>query len=281
LMRLTGWEDKRFDVPDRFRPLTVPAELTPLSAPWDAPAATQAALGAACRRLDARIPADGALWKGVWARRVLGRRERAHFDELRMPESRQLEWLGARTAAKEAVATLLRARHGVDLLPADVEIVPDERGAPVVVAAGTQALDVVPVVSLAHAGGESVALAALVPAGSGVRLGIDVERIRSRPPGFEQAALTAPERAVLDRVPAAAREEWVLRCWCVKEAAGKAVGSGIAPGPNAPVVLAVDPEAGEAVVAVGDRRLRVHSGRDAELVYATTVWHDDGGPDEP
>ena len=32
-MRLTGWDDKRFEVPDRFRPLTHPAELTPISTP--------------------------------------------------------------------------------------------------------------------------------------------------------------------------------------------------------------------------------------------------------
>ncbi|HWF26755.1 MAG TPA: acyltransferase domain-containing protein, partial [Solirubrobacteraceae bacterium] len=38
-MRLREWEDKRFDVPERFRPLTSPGELTPLSDHWEAPIA--------------------------------------------------------------------------------------------------------------------------------------------------------------------------------------------------------------------------------------------------
>ena len=38
-MRLTAWEDKRFDVPDRFRALTVPSALPPLSTAWQEPVA--------------------------------------------------------------------------------------------------------------------------------------------------------------------------------------------------------------------------------------------------
>jgi phosphopantetheinyl transferase (holo-ACP synthase) len=265
-MRLTGWEDRRFDVPDRFRPLTRPSALAPLSAPWQAPSAGYAEHTVACRRLDARLPADAALWKGVWAGRVLGRREREHFAALRTPEGRQLEWLGARTAAKEAIAGLLRDRHGLDLRPADIEILPDERGCPRVEVPG---LDAPPLVSLAHARGETVAFAAL--SGPDTCIGIDIERLQPRPDGFADVALDAAERS---RLPAQATDEWVLRCWCAKEAAGKAVGSGLVPPPS---VIAVDADRGIVALEAGGRRLSAHTLREGDLIVATVLDGKAGG----
>ncbi|MGZ4307390.1 MAG: beta-ketoacyl synthase N-terminal-like domain-containing protein, partial [Solirubrobacteraceae bacterium] len=163
-MRLTGWDDKRFDVPDRLRALTLPGELGALSDRWDGPEDETHDPPVACRRAEATIPSDGGLWKQVWASRVLSRNERRRFYELRLPQSRQLEWLAARTAAKEAVAELLRTHHGIDLLPADIEIVPDARGVPAISAPGCAEAGVEPVVSLTHAGGHAAAFAALLPA---------------------------------------------------------------------------------------------------------------------
>jgi phosphopantetheinyl transferase/malonyl CoA-acyl carrier protein transacylase len=276
-MRLTGWEDKRFDVPDRFAPLTAPSDLRPLSTTWNAPLAAHEGSVVACRRLDARLPADGALWKGVWARRVLGRRERERFDALRLPEGRQLEWLGARTAAKDAVAELLLARHGLELLPADIEILADEDGCPHVAAAGLEDLGVEPIVSLAHSHGEAVALAALTAPGSDTVIGIDVERVRPTPAGLSAAALGPDERALLEQVPPELADEWLLRCWCAKEAAGKAVGVGVAPGADAPVITAVDPGREHLVVDVRGRRLSAHTGRDGDLIVATVLADASGG----
>jgi acyl transferase domain-containing protein/phosphopantetheinyl transferase len=254
-MRLTAWEDKRFDVPEHLRPLTLASGLTPLSAPFPVPGGGHAV----CHRMDARIPADGGLWKGVWASRVLGREERLLFEELQLPEQRQHEWLGARTAAKEAVAELLPER---DLLPADIQILPGEQGEPRVVVSG---VDVPPVVSLAHSQGEAAALAALGVAG----VGIDIERIRPLPDGFAEASLTQAERALLDRMPG---DEWLLRCWCAKEAAGKAVGKGMA---GKPALVAVDPGSERVTVDAAGRRLEVHTRREGDLTLATTLVEDE------
>jgi phosphopantetheinyl transferase (holo-ACP synthase) len=271
-MRLTGWEDKRFDVPDRFRPITVPSELEPITERWQLPPAAHAPLPVACRRLDARLPADGSLWTGVWASRVLGRREREEFAALRLPPRRKLEWLGARTAAKEAVAELLRDTHGLDLLPADIEILGGDGRAPVVAAAGVERLGVTPVVSLAHTQGEAVALAALVGRGSGDAIGIDIEHLSQRPAGFAEMAHTEDERRLLEVIGPELADEWVLRSWCAKEAVGKALGSGMAPGrPEAPALVSLDPERQEVVVAVADRRLVAHTRREGDLVVATAL----------
>lgn len=277
-MRLTAWEDKRFDVPDRFRALTVPSALPPLSTAWQEPIAPYSGQPVACRRLDARLPIDRGLWKPVWASRVLGRRERERFACLGVPEERQLEWLGARTAAKEAVADLLRSAHGLDLLPAEIEILPGADGAPVVDAPGLEPLEVAPVVSLAHAQGEAVALAALVPkAAEAAAVGVDIEHLRPLSPALAEAALRDDERGLLEKLPSELSEEWLLRCWCAKEAAGKAVGSGLAPGrPEAPALVSIDRDGGRVVVDAGERQLLVHTHRDGELIVATTVSMPEG-----
>jgi phosphopantetheinyl transferase (holo-ACP synthase)/malonyl CoA-acyl carrier protein transacylase len=278
-LRLRSWDDKRFDVPDRFRPLTEPSERLGLSQPWGAPAAVLGGGDAvAARAIDSRIPADAGLWGPAWARRVLSRAERAAFDALDRPEPRRLEWLGARTAAKEAVIDLLHARYGYALLPADVELVPDERGRPLVRIAGLEQLDVEPVVSLAHTAGIGAAVAALVPRGSGASVGFDFEAVRALPDGFADAALTAEERPLLAAVPAEQRDEWLIRCWSAKEAAGKAAGTGMAPEPVPPRVSGLDLPSGAVVVTARGIPLTVATIREGDMISATTTWPAQGGP---
>jgi acyl transferase domain-containing protein/phosphopantetheinyl transferase len=279
-MRLSGWADKRFDVPERFAPLASPGELTPLSTPWPAPLAPYEGLRAACRRLDARMPADRALWKPVWASRVLARRERELFDALQLPENRQLEWLAARSAAKDAVAQLLRDAYGLELLPAEIEILPDERGAPVVMAPGLEGLAELPLVSLTHSQGHAAAFAVLAPAGAGSGVGIDIEPLVPRPPGFAEAALSEAERHLLDALPADSEQEWLLRLWCAREAAGKAIGSGLGGGSGAPCVSAIDTKSEVVLVDVAGRRLVAWTQREESLIVATALYPGPSGDDE-
>jgi len=270
-MRLTGWEDKRFAVPERFAPLARAAQLAPLSKPWRAPLAPYQDERVACRRLDAALAVDRGLWKPVWASRVLGRRERELFAALTLPESRQLEWLAARTAAKECAVELLRAVYGLELLPADIEILPDERGAPYVLARELEGLAEVPIVSLTHANGRAAALVALAPPGAAGGIGIDVERLVPRPEGFAQAALSEAERALLEPLPAHVAEEWLLRMWCAREAAGKAFGSGLGGGAEAPCVRALDLERETVSVDAGGERLLAWTHREDEEIVATAA----------
>ena len=66
--------------------------------------------------------------------------ERAQLAELRAPDPRRLEWLAARTAAKEAVQALVREHAGRELAATDVEIVNDANGRPIVRGAALDAL---------------------------------------------------------------------------------------------------------------------------------------------
>jgi acyl transferase domain-containing protein/phosphopantetheinyl transferase (holo-ACP synthase) len=279
-MRLTSWDDKRFGVPEQFAALTRPARLTPLSVPWHAPLAPYEGLHATCRRLDARLPADRALWKPVWASRVLSRRERELFGALQVPESRQLEWLAARTAAKEGVAELLRAVYGIELAAAEIEILPDELGAPVVLVPGLEALTLVPTVSLTHAHGHAAALAVLAPLGAGSGVGIDLEPLVSRPPGFAQAALSDTEQSLLAGLEAGAAEEWLLRLWCAREAVGKALGSGLGGGSGAPRVSAIDAVNQAVLVDIADQQLVAWTRREDERIVATAFYPGPVGHDQ-
>jgi phosphopantetheinyl transferase len=129
-----------------------------------------------------------------------------------------------------------------------------------------------PVVSLAHTAGEAVALAALIERAQGAgRPGIDIERIQPRPPGFAEAALTASERDRLPPAAASETDEWLLRCWCAKEAAGKSAGTGFALGLTPPGIAAVHADGERVLVDVGGARMTVHTRREGALVLATTI----------
>jgi phosphopantetheinyl transferase (holo-ACP synthase) len=266
-------------VPERFAPLARPGALAPLSTPWPGPLAAHPGRRVACRLLDARMPADRALWKPVWASRVLGRRERELFDALTLPENRQLEWLAARTAAKECVAELLRDTYELELLPAEIEILPDERGAPVVVAPGLEGLAELPLVSLTHARGHAAAFASLAPPHAG-GVGIDLEPLVARAAGFEQAALSEAERRLLEPLRAQDFDEWLLRLWCAKEAAGKALGAGLGGPSGAPRACAITTDSELVELDLAGERLLAWTLREGDLIAATVLYPGPAGDHE-
>jgi phosphopantetheinyl transferase len=182
--------------------------------------------------VDVDVPGDRKFWKQVWAGRILGPNERDAFAALRVPDARQLEWLGGRTAAKEAVRALLAAGPGIEATLADIEIQPDAAGRPVVSGPWRDRVPGPLGVSIAHSDGVAVAVV-----GASDFLGIDVERVRTPGRGFGEVAFDDEERQRLSELP----EEWALRCWCAKEAVAKATGSGLSDGPGSVVITAVDP----------------------------------------
>lgn len=290
-MRLTGWEDKRFDLPDALEALVKssrPPHHAPLSTSWPEPVAALAAAGREieCRRILADLGADAALWRRVWAQRVLTPREREVLERLRAPEGRRIEWLAARTAAKEALQLLLRREHGRDVALTELELLADEQGRPVVAGAGVAGLPTLPVVSMAHAGGLAVALAA--PGGD---LGVDLEPVRRRADGFADAAFQASELTVIGQLPQELRDEWTLRCFCAKEALAKALGTGLLRSPRDLAVTALDPAQDTVTLELGGglaalrpdlagAPLLVHTVRDDDLVVTTTVAEKGGHRDD-
>jgi phosphopantetheinyl transferase len=142
-----------------------------------------------------------------------------------------------RIAAKDAVRRWLWARGAGPLFPVEVTIAADERGRPTVTVPNSLKV----CVSIAHSGDLAVAIA------HEKAIGIDVEIIEQRNPGLEMIALSASERALLDRTvigmrgnPGRARSEVFTRFWTAKEAVSKAEGTGLAGRPTGFAVSAVD-----------------------------------------
>ena len=124
--------------------------------------------------------------------------------------------------------------------------------------------DPVAAVSIAHAEGVAIAIAATDPS---THLGIAVETIAEPQAGTLAIAFTPGEERLLARVSAAVKAEWVARFRCAAAAALKAIGTdGPAPNlrceitqfdePSGAIEVAFDPqslEAPRAVVALSFR----------------------------
>ncbi len=215
--RIAGWEDRRFQTDELIWPLfTRPEEhLVTEAQPggWDL--VTERWPDAASRELVLR--------------RYTSERERTEHATLN-PRA-QRTWLLGRVAVKDAVRRRLRAAGAGPMFPVEVGVDHDERGRPVVtVPAGSTG----PSVTLAHVDGVAVALTSDTG-----RPGIDLVALDTVTEHVADLALVPAEAA---RLPAGGpeRTEALARLWAVKEAAGKAAGTGLAGRPRHLVVDAID-----------------------------------------
>jgi phosphopantetheinyl transferase len=107
------------------------------------------------------------------------------------------------------------------------------------------------------------------------KTGIDIEIVAEREEGFEAMVLSDSERRHLDQLPARERRLAVTRLWCVKEAAGKALGTGLGGNPHKFVVEQFDPVTGtvhvHAEAAAQEPRLLVHTFVQDDLLVAVTL----------
>lgn len=173
-------------------------------------------------------------------RRYLSSAERAEFETHN--QRAQRAWLLGRIAAKDAARAWLWQHGSGPLWPAEFRVGNDASGRPWIrrhPARGAERLSV----SLAHTTGMGVAL--VRPAGS-AGVGIDVESVAAvaaaadsvRAIAFTEAELEllrglSPTGGELDPL-------WMTRFWTAKEAAGKAVGTGLAGRPQDFEIRAID-----------------------------------------
>jgi phosphopantetheinyl transferase/acyl carrier protein len=284
-MRLIGWEDRRFELPEALYRARIAPDESALAAPWPAPVARVPQADAfACHLVDGLgeglLQAHGRIWQRVLAHLILSRRERELWRSMEAAERRRTEWLLGRAAAKDAVRGLLREQHGLRLCPADVEIVSGEHGQPVARGAWTEQVEAVPLISLSHTAGIAAAVAADPAACGGV--GIDVERIGHARAGFAGVAFTAAERTRLAALGDSGSGEWALRFWCAKEALAKALGCGLMGRPHDIVAVGADAALGtvwltvegkvaEAAPAAAGRRFEVFTVRDGDRIAAISI----------
>nr|MBV6629054.1 acyltransferase domain-containing protein [Oceanococcus sp. HetDA_MAG_MS8] len=214
---IRGWSDRKFAVDPRFTRWRSAPQSQALSQGLDT---GQAPL--ALRWLPAQ-PDDfwaqaGGIWLRVAAHLSLSSSELVQFYSLE--GMRQQDWLLGRLAAKEAIRDLA-SRWGQTLALADLTLGYAADGRPQV-EAGDLARPVT--ISIAHHQGQAVAVAADASLAVGVDLvctqNLDTDSIA-------RTALGAAEREQWLGLQPDQRADFVARVWAAKEAAAKAVGSGL------------------------------------------------------
>jgi|HubBroStandDraft_4_1064222.scaffolds.fasta_scaffold71840_2 phosphopantetheinyl transferase len=251
-----------------------------LSRPWDAPIALLRQLPygpgpLVCCRLDA-LPLEPSLLAGL----MLSPGEADFWRSMRAVDKRRHEWLLGRSVAKDAVRLLLEKHLGVQLAPAEVEILPDPYGRPRAMGPWTARLGIQPAISISHSHGTAVALAVLHP---GQLVGIDLENLAQRRESFEAIAFRLDERRMLAALPWESRQEWALRMWCAKEGVAKALGRGFSIGIQAFHILSAQTGSGIVQLELCDQALALfprlrgisimaYTGREKDYVFSTTIY---------
>jgi 4'-phosphopantetheinyl transferase len=143
---------------------------------------------------------------------------------LRFPKRRR-DWLLGRLAAKRLVQRFLAERGGEVLLTA-ITLEREPAGAPLVRVNDMAVPDIGPgQLSLTHSHGVAMAALSLTP---GTRIGVDLEHVERRSPGFADDFLSDDERCRVRSASAGeARDRVVTTLWSAKEAAVKALGTGL------------------------------------------------------
>jgi acyl transferase domain-containing protein/phosphopantetheinyl transferase len=278
--RFEDWEDRRFDLPKpAFRGLLHPASAR-FSHPWPLvnDTADMNRIIAFRIGLDTFPPgwlhAHGGMWSRVLGALALSRRERAIWHGLKGPERRRLEWLFGRIAAKDAVRDYLQRRFHMSLHLADVEILPDPSGRPIVGGAWTSMVPRIPLVSISHVDGSAVAV---LTDGEGISgVGIDLERCGRMKPGMDDMMFGARERDMLKGLDEDERQAWALRLWCAKEASAKATGGDVGPVSEFLAVERIHRERGTVVMryvppGAGSLTLSASTAREGEWIVATCI----------
>lgn len=278
--RFEEWEDRRFDLPNAaFRALLQPLSAR-LSSQWSLahePAESN-------RMIAFRIGLDafpqgwlhshGGMWSRVLGALMLSRRERAVWYGLKVPERRRLEWLLGRIAAKDAVREFVQRRFHLSVHPADVEILPDASGRPIVAGAWISQVPRVPLVSISHVDGSAIAV---LTDGEGISgVGVDLERYGRMKPEMEKVAFSARELEMLESVDTGERQAWALRLWCAKEASAKATGCEAGPVSEALAVEGIDHHRGTVFMRfttpkAGNVILSAETARDGDWIVATCI----------
>jgi phosphopantetheinyl transferase (holo-ACP synthase) len=276
---ITGLRHRRIVMPEIMHRFRQSREVL-LSEPWGLPLVPYADLATnlACGRLHTDLMdlagGDGEVLLSVIAHIILSRRERAFWYTMKAADKRRKEWLLGRLVAKETIRRLLWQWRKENVWSADIEILPDAKGKPVVHGPEVPA-NCAMCLSLSHTETAVVALAALLAPGSGV--GIDVELQKNTfDQEFISLAFTREEQQHLVGDP-----DRILHCWCAKEAGAKLVGIGMPNSPKDLMVTGYDESSGLVLLRYAGglaqakknacHEIPVHTQREGEIVVATTV----------
>lgn len=246
LVRVRGLVNVFFPVPNRFYEVRRDPLGGWLGEPLTELGADAALLWTLPHLADDFCSQSGGIFLRMLAHIYLSAAERSEWARVTPHPRRRREWLLGRAAIKEAVRYWVHAHSRRLLYPSDIEVLHDEHGAPSVDGWWRDAVAPAPQVSLSHDAHGCVAAVAAPHE----RIGVDVEDLgRIRNPEWLLEALAPPERAALEALSEAQRNDALLRLWCAKEAAAKYCGFGLQGRPEAFQVTFLDAQLQSAIVS--------------------------------
>jgi phosphopantetheinyl transferase (holo-ACP synthase) len=216
---LEDWTDRYYTVPHNFYQCRLQPQTSYLSTAW-----MQSETGLVCRRIEPFpehfLNDSWGIWKRVLAHLMLNQVERNFWYKLPEKGGRRTDWLLGRIAAKEALRQWAKQTFNLELASADIEILPNDLGKPLVSCPELEAIGWLPDVSISHSRGYIIAAVAPV----NMQLGIDLERLDvPRPDDWLIGAFTEQELALAPQI----NREITVGFWCAKEAVAKAFGTGL------------------------------------------------------
>ncbi len=256
--RMDGWQERFFPgVPHNVYQWSIYPLHWSLSSKW-----MQKETGLVCRRIK---PIMKTFWTdswGIWARKfahtILNENERKEYYSFKADYIKNENFLLGRLAAKDAIRQWLNDEHNETLAPLDIEIKHNGDGKPFASCPSLSHIQL-PEISISHSNEYSIAAAAPI----GKKIGIDFERIRDdlSVDDLLTAGFTQDEKDIIEAVDADKRERTIIGIWCAKEAAAKALGTGLKYDPTKWTVTSLPSEDGNLVI--------VHEGEE----YHCTTWN--------
>jgi malonyl CoA-acyl carrier protein transacylase/acyl carrier protein/phosphopantetheinyl transferase (holo-ACP synthase) len=155
-VRIEGWTDKRVDMPDDFFRFRMSPLREKLSQPCPNLSVDQSLISYSISLSDSLLRSERGIWRSVLAHLILSREERRSWSMLARSNNERTEWLLERVVAKDAARSFASEQWGVDLYPADIEILSDEQGRPFIKC--DESLGRTLTLSLQHSDGTAVAL---------------------------------------------------------------------------------------------------------------------------
>jgi acyl transferase domain-containing protein/phosphopantetheinyl transferase len=202
-VEIRGWRTRRYQMDERFWLASRQLEHTMVSHP----------LADGMVLFDDQY--DTAILRDYLARRYLSAPEMAVYETL--SPRRRRAWLNGRVAAKDAVRHFLWQHGAGPLHPKECRIENLDSGQPVVRANITDNVPAGLHLSIAHKGNLALARVDTQP------VGVDLETVQAREPGFVAMAFGESERLLLGTDP-----DLLTRGWVAKEVVGKTAGTGLA-----------------------------------------------------
>jgi phosphopantetheine--protein transferase-like protein len=135
---------------------------------------------------------------------------------------RAAEWLAGRIALKRSIRRVLATTDNGPVSENSIRIIQDEQGKPIGELSGRAGAKMESI-SLSHSNG--LAMAAAVAPGTFEGLGVDLEKVEARSDAWVQDYFTEEEIQAAEQSP----QRWLelTSMWCLKEAALKAIGTGL------------------------------------------------------